>query len=426
MIMQAIRNEHPARVRFTCSASIGSGLPGRLDAGQQDGPGSRPSRKRAAAAPRRGPPRGRLPGGAEGDPQGLLAALQASPFRSRRVRADRDSGPVPIVPVAVIGAEESAPIFAHFKLLQKLSGLIYFPAHPFVPAFRPARAVDVPALEVQDPFHGADRHGRIPGRDDRRSGRDPGDQRTDQGPASSISWKRCSTRANRSGPVDATQSGSFQAVRGIRVTAFALLVATAAIAGCGSSTHENEPRPPVPTVVSISVGRTRSTPRRPSAAESASRGPASRTSTRTGPPPEPGRSQGPGRRELRDREPDRPGHSSSHGRGQPDRGLTPGGSGSFMMALPTGIYRFSSPASSDTALLNVGPSRVSSGGICSFPDLTAVGPVCAGPPIETRRPTEAKNGWDGSLNTARVGTIRRNFHVPPETPERNEGVCRPR
>ena len=24
------------------------------------------------------------------------------------------------------------------------------------------------------------------------------------------------------------------------------------------------------------------------------------------------------------------------------------------------------------------------------------------------------------LNTARVGTIRRNFHVPPETPERNE------
>ena len=47
--------------------------------------------------------------------------------------------------------------------------------------------------------------------------------------------------------------------------------------------------------------------------------------------------------------------------------LTPGGSGSFMMALPTGIYRFSSPASSDTALLNVGPSRVSSGGDLLLP-----------------------------------------------------------
>src|SRR6059036_3860333 len=31
----------------------------------------------------------------------------------------------PIVPVAVVGAEESAPIFAQVSLLQKLSGLIY-------------------------------------------------------------------------------------------------------------------------------------------------------------------------------------------------------------------------------------------------------------------------------------------------------------
>ena len=41
----------------------------------------------------------------------------------------------PIVPTAVIGAEESAPIFAHFKLLQKLSGLIYFPLTPSFPHF---------------------------------------------------------------------------------------------------------------------------------------------------------------------------------------------------------------------------------------------------------------------------------------------------
>lgn len=42
---------------------------------------------------------------------------------------------VPIVPVAVIGAEEAMPIFAHFKLLQKISGLIYFPLTPSFPHF---------------------------------------------------------------------------------------------------------------------------------------------------------------------------------------------------------------------------------------------------------------------------------------------------
>jgi 1-acyl-sn-glycerol-3-phosphate acyltransferase len=40
----------------------------------------------------------------------------------------------PIVPVAVVGAEEAQPIFAHVKLLQKLTGLIYFPVTPTFPA----------------------------------------------------------------------------------------------------------------------------------------------------------------------------------------------------------------------------------------------------------------------------------------------------
>jgi 1-acyl-sn-glycerol-3-phosphate acyltransferase len=40
---------------------------------------------------------------------------------------------VPIVPVAVIGAEEAAPIFAHVPLLQRLTGLIYFPITPTFP-----------------------------------------------------------------------------------------------------------------------------------------------------------------------------------------------------------------------------------------------------------------------------------------------------
>src|SRR3954454_752795 len=40
----------------------------------------------------------------------------------------------PIVPVAVVGAEEAQPVFAHVKLLQKLTGLIYFPVTPTFPA----------------------------------------------------------------------------------------------------------------------------------------------------------------------------------------------------------------------------------------------------------------------------------------------------
>ena len=39
----------------------------------------------------------------------------------------------PIVPIAVVGAEEAQPIFAHVKPLQKLTGLIYFPITPLFP-----------------------------------------------------------------------------------------------------------------------------------------------------------------------------------------------------------------------------------------------------------------------------------------------------
>jgi 1-acyl-sn-glycerol-3-phosphate acyltransferase len=42
---------------------------------------------------------------------------------------------VPIVPVAVVGAEEAAPIFAHVPALQRLTGLIYFPVTPTFPHF---------------------------------------------------------------------------------------------------------------------------------------------------------------------------------------------------------------------------------------------------------------------------------------------------
>ena len=42
---------------------------------------------------------------------------------------------VPIVPVALIGAEEAAPIFAHISPLARLTGLTYFPLTPTFPHF---------------------------------------------------------------------------------------------------------------------------------------------------------------------------------------------------------------------------------------------------------------------------------------------------
>ena len=41
----------------------------------------------------------------------------------------------PIVPIALVGAEEAMPIFAHIKPLQRLTGLLYFPITPTFPHF---------------------------------------------------------------------------------------------------------------------------------------------------------------------------------------------------------------------------------------------------------------------------------------------------
>jgi 1-acyl-sn-glycerol-3-phosphate acyltransferase len=43
----------------------------------------------------------------------------------------------PIVPVCVVGAEESAPIFAQLTVLQRLTGLLYFPLTPTFPWLGP-------------------------------------------------------------------------------------------------------------------------------------------------------------------------------------------------------------------------------------------------------------------------------------------------
>jgi 1-acyl-sn-glycerol-3-phosphate acyltransferase len=42
---------------------------------------------------------------------------------------------VPIVPIAVVGAEEAMPIFAHIRPAQRITGLIYFPVNHAFPHF---------------------------------------------------------------------------------------------------------------------------------------------------------------------------------------------------------------------------------------------------------------------------------------------------
>jgi 1-acyl-sn-glycerol-3-phosphate acyltransferase len=52
---------------------------------------------------------------------------------------------VPIIPIAVVGAEEAMPTFAHVSVLKRLTGLIYFPITPLFPHFGLLGAAYLPA-----------------------------------------------------------------------------------------------------------------------------------------------------------------------------------------------------------------------------------------------------------------------------------------
>ncbi len=62
---------------------------------------------------------------------------------------------VPIVPVAVLGAEEAMPIFAHVPAAAAPDRADLLPRQPRLPAVRSRRGADVHAREVQDPLPGA-------------------------------------------------------------------------------------------------------------------------------------------------------------------------------------------------------------------------------------------------------------------------------
>ena len=81
---------------------------------------------------------------------------------------------VPIVPIAVVGAEDAMPIFAHLPLMQRLTGLIYFPVNHAFPHFGAAAALMYLPAEVPDPLPRADRPLPLRARGRRGSGARPG------------------------------------------------------------------------------------------------------------------------------------------------------------------------------------------------------------------------------------------------------------
>jgi 1-acyl-sn-glycerol-3-phosphate acyltransferase len=136
MIMQAIRNEHSEpRPLYMLGEHWFKGYPGVGMLANKIG--LVPAH--AANAQRLLRDEGRLvlvfPEGQKGSRKLFWQRYKLRRFgRGGFVKTALRSG-VPIVPIAVIGAEEAMPIFAHVPLLQRLTGLIYFPVNHAFPHF---------------------------------------------------------------------------------------------------------------------------------------------------------------------------------------------------------------------------------------------------------------------------------------------------
>jgi 1-acyl-sn-glycerol-3-phosphate acyltransferase len=136
MVMQAIRNEHPEpRPLYMLGEHWFKGYPGISMLAAKIGlvPAHRANAQRLLRD------EGKLaivfPEGQKGSrklywQRYRLRRFGRGGFVKTAIRAE-----VPIVPVAVVGAEEAMPIFAHLRLFQKLTGLIYFPLTPSFPHF---------------------------------------------------------------------------------------------------------------------------------------------------------------------------------------------------------------------------------------------------------------------------------------------------
>jgi 1-acyl-sn-glycerol-3-phosphate acyltransferase len=136
MIMQAIRTEHPQpRPVYMLGEHWFKGYPGVGMVANKIGLVA----AHPANAQRLLSDEGRLalvfPEGQKGSRKLYWQRYRLRRFgRGGFVRTAMRAG-VPIVPIAVVGAEEAMPIFAHVPLLQRLTGLIYFPVNHAFPHF---------------------------------------------------------------------------------------------------------------------------------------------------------------------------------------------------------------------------------------------------------------------------------------------------
>ena len=142
MIMQALRHEHPhSRPVYMLGEHWFKGYPGvSMLVGKMGLVPAHP-----ANAQRLLRDEGRLvlvfPEGQKGSRKLYWQRYRLRRFgRGGFVRTAMRAG-VPIVPIAVLGAEEAMPIFAHVPLLQRLTGLIYFPINHAFPHFGLAAAL---------------------------------------------------------------------------------------------------------------------------------------------------------------------------------------------------------------------------------------------------------------------------------------------
>jgi 1-acyl-sn-glycerol-3-phosphate acyltransferase len=142
MIMQALRHEHPrSRPVYMLGEHWFKGYPGvSMLVGKMGLVPAHP-----ANAQRLLRDEGRLvlvfPEGQKGSRKLYWQRYRLRRFgRGGFVRTAMRAG-VPIVPIAVLGAEEAMPIFAHVPALQRLTGLIYFPINHVFPQLGLAAAL---------------------------------------------------------------------------------------------------------------------------------------------------------------------------------------------------------------------------------------------------------------------------------------------
>ena len=142
MIMQAIRNEHPAsRPLYMLGEHWFKGYPGvSMMASKLGVVPAHP-----ANAQRLLGDEGRLalvfPEGMKGSGKVLWQRYRLRRFGRGGFVRTALRAKVPIIPIALVGGEEAMPIFAHMRSLQKMTGLLYAPLNHAFPHFGPLAAL---------------------------------------------------------------------------------------------------------------------------------------------------------------------------------------------------------------------------------------------------------------------------------------------